>query len=670
MLWERKKLLEAKLERRQMANLFGISVSGLMVAQQNLATTSHNITNVNTEGYSRQRVDQEARNPVRLGDNYVGTGVVVSTIDRYYSEAATNSLRDSSSEYEKLTAYQEMSSRLDGLLADEAAGLSPSMLNFYDSVQDLSNDPSSISARQVVISSGESLAGTFKFIDDRMADMYQDIDRDLEAEVSEANELAAVVADLNRQITIVGNLPGSFPNDLLDKRDLAISHLAEKFDVTTSKQDDGAINVFIGTGQVLVYGATANTLSTEPNLYDTSRKELAITTGYGGASVQISTFVDGGRIGGLLQFREEVLDEAANELGRVAIVMADQMNQQHNKGYDMDNTLGADMYRVGAPKAETSRNNAGPMFYEDADVTITDTTQLTGSDYRIDYDGANYTLTRMNDNTVVGNNLTGEFLNIEGISILAPTPPGDGTAGDKAIIRPTANGASSFDMLLTQPKQIAAAAPVVANAANANTGTGAIELDPIPDGFDAAAEYTPNFASTVSITFDDPPNTYTITDGTTTVAGVPYTEGSQLPITNPPAPGNFDPGFTINLTGTPVAGDVFTLEPNIDGVGDNRNASLLGDVETNNYILGQESLQDAYSQLVSGVGSITQRTNINLEAQLAMLDNAQQVKDQLSGVNLDEEAANLLKFEQAYQASARLIQTADQMFQTMLGMFG
>lgn len=651
-----------------MANLFGISVSGLMVAQQNLATTSHNITNVNTEGYSRQRVDQEARNPVRLGDNYVGTGVVVSTIDRYYSEAATNSLRDSSSEYEKLTAYQEMSSRLDGLLADEAAGLSPSMLNFYDSVQDLSNDPSSISARQVVISSGESLAGTFKFIDDRMADMYQDIDRDLEAEVSEANELAAVVADLNRQITIVGNLPGSFPNDLLDKRDLAISQLAEKFDVTTSKQDDGAINVFIGTGQVLVYGATANTLSTEPNLYDTSRKELAITTGYGGASVQISTFVDGGRIGGLLQFREEVLDEASNELGRVAIVLADQMNQQHNKGYDMDNTLGADMYTVGAPKAETSRNNAGDMFYEDANVSITDTTQLTGSDYRIDYDGANYTLTRLSDNFVFPTSADGAFTE-DGLDISIPTTAAT-AAGDKAIIRPTANGASSFDMLLTQPKQIAAAAPVVANAANANTGTGAIELDPIPDGFDAAAEYTPNFASTVSITFDDPPNTYTITDGTTTVAGVPYTEGSQLPITNPPAPGNFAPGFTINLTGTPVAGDVFTLEPNIDGVGDNRNASLLGDVETNNYILGQESLQDAYSQLVSGVGSITQRTNINLEAQLAMLDNAQQVKDQLSGVNLDEEAANLLKFEQAYQASARLIQTADQMFQTMLGMFG
>ncbi len=649
-----------------MANLFGISVSGLFVAQQNLTTTSHNITNVNTEGYSRQRVEQEARTPVRLGDNYVGTGVIASSIDRYYSEAATNSLRESTSEYEKLTAYQEMSARLDGLLADEAAGLSPAMLNFFDSVQDLSNDPSSISARQVVISSGESLAGTFKFLDDRMDDMYQDIDRDLAAEVSEANELAKSVAELNRQITIVGNLPGSFPNDLLDKRDLAISQLSEKFDITTATQDDGSINVFIGTGQVLVYGATANTLSTEPNPYDTSRKELAITTGAGGVSVQVSTFIDGGRIGGLLQFRDEVLDEAANELGRVAIVLADQMNQQHNKGYDMDNTLGADMYTVGAPKAETSRDNAGALFYEDANVSITDTRLLTGSDYRIDYNGTDYTLTRMSDNTT-WTSADGSF-NEDGLSILAPTTAAT-AAGDKAIIRPTVNGSSAFEMLLTQPKQIAAAAPVVANAANANTGTGIIELDPIPDGFDAAGNYVTNFATPVTIEFTDP-TTYTITYGATTIPGVAYTAGAQFPLTNPPDPADFDPGFRINISGVPVAGDEFTIEPNTDGVGDNRNASLLGDVETNNFILNQESLQDAYSQLVSGVGSVTQRTNINLEAQLAMLDNAQQVKDQLSGVNLDEEAANLMKYEQAYQASARLIQTADQMFQTVLGMFG
>ncbi len=657
-----------------MANLFGISVSGLFVAQQNLTTTSHNITNVNTEGYSRQRVEQEARTPIRVGDNYVGTGVIASSIDRYYSEAATNSLRDSTSEYEKLTAYQEMSARLDGLLADEAAGLSPAMLNFFDSVQDLSNDPSSISARQVVISSGESLAGTIKFLDDRMNDMYQDIDRDLEAEVSEANELADVVAELNRQITIVGNLPGSFPNDLLDKRDLAISQLAEKFDITTATQDDGSINVFVGTGQVLVYGATANTLSTQPNPYDTSRKELAITTGFGGASVQISTFIDGGRIGGLLQFRDEVLDEAANELGRVAIVLADQMNQQHNKGYDMDNTLGADMYTVGAPKVETSRSNAGDLLYEDANVSITDTRLLTGSDYRIDYDGANYTITRMSDNFVFApSSADGSFNNIDGLSISVPTD-GATVAGDKAIIRPTANGASAFEMLLTQPKQIAAAAPLVASAVNTNTGTGAIELDPIPDGFDqpAQADFTANFATTVTITFDDPPTTYDLTDTGTgrTINDIPFTPGQQFPLATPADPEDFAPGFTINLSGTPVAGDVFTIEPNTDGVGDNRNASLLGEVETNNYILNQESLQDAYSQLVSGVGSVTQRTNINLEAQLAMLDNAQQVKDQLSGVNLDEEAANLMKYEQAYQASARLIQTADQMFQTVLGMFG
>ncbi|THB70701.1 MAG: flagellar hook-associated protein FlgK [Gammaproteobacteria bacterium] len=649
-----------------MANLFGIAVSGLYVAQQNLTTTSHNITNANTDGYNRQRVDQEARTPIRLGDNYVGTGVVVTDVNRYYSEALVNSLRDTSSEYEKLNAYQEMTSRLDGILADEAAGLSPAMLKFFDSVQDLSNDPSSISARQVVISSGESLAGTMKFIDDRMNDMYQDIDRDLEAEVSEANELAQTVADLNKQITVVGNLPGSYPNDLLDRRDLAISELAQKFDVTTALQEDGSINVFIGTGQVLVYGATANTLSTQPNPFDNSRKELAITTGYGGASIQITTFLDGGRIGGLLEFRSEVLDEARNELGRVAVVLADQMNQQHNKGYDMDNTLGMDMFNVAAPQVNNSINNA-TLFYDATDVTIADTTQLTGSDYRIDFDGANYSITRMLDSQVLATNATGAFT-VDGLTINAPTTAGT-VPGETTVISPTVDGANLFEMLITQPKDIAASAPMVATAANANTGTGIIELEPIPDGFDAAGEYTADFATTVTITFDDPPNTFDLVDPVsgTNLNNIPFTPGQQLPYVGPPS---YDPGFRINLTGTPAAGDVFTIEPNIDGVGDNRNALLMGEVETSNFILGQESLQDAYSQLVSDVGAVTQRTNVNLEAQIAMRDNAREVKDRLSGVNLDEEAANLLKYEQAYQASARLIQTADSMFQTILGMLG
>ncbi len=652
-----------------MANLFGIAVSGLYVAQQNLTTTSHNITNANTDGYNRQRVEQEARTPIRLGDNYVGTGTVVSEINRYYSEALVNSLRDTTSEYEKLNAYQEMTSRLDGILADESAGLSPAMLKFFDSMQDLSNDPSSISARQVVISTGESLAGTMKFIDDRMNDMYQDIDRDLEAEVAEANELAQTVADLNKQITVVGNLPGSFPNDLLDRRDHAIAELAEKFDVTTALQDDGSINVFIGTGQVLVYGATANELSTQPNPFDNSRKELAITTGFGGASIQITSFIEGGRIGGLLTFRSDVLDPAQNELGRVAMVLADQMNQQHNKGYDMDNTLGIDMFTVAAPQVNNSADNA-TMFFDASDVVISDTSQLTGSDYRIDYDGVNYNITRIEDNQVVATPaLAGFPVTVDGLTIDAPTTAGT-LPGETTVIRPTADGATLFKMLIAQPKDIAAAAPLVASAANANTGTGVIELGPIPDGFDADANYTANFATNVTIEFNDPPNTYDLVDP---VAGInlfniPYTAGEQLPYTG--GPPNYDPGFRINITGTPAAGDTFTIEPNIDGVGDNRNALLMGEVETNTYILGQESLQDAYSQLVSDVGAVTQRTNVNLEAQIAMRDNAREVKDRLSGVNLDEEAANLLKYEQAYQASARLIQTADSMFQTILGMLG
>lgn len=638
-----------------MSNLLGISLSGLNAFQQSLETTSHNISNVDTEGYSRQRVELVTQSPRLVGDNYVGTGVISDSVERYYSESVMASLRSTTSEYNKLDKYTNMANTLDSLLADESIGLSAAMSDYFDSLQDLANDPSAISTRQVVISNAEALSDRFNFLDARLDDMYDDVNSEFKSNIDEANELAEAIAEMNQKIMVASNKTNSFPNDLLDQRDQAINRLSEIFNITTTTRDDGMVNVFIGKGQSLVNGTSVSTLSVTANQFDTSRMEISLTSGSG--THEISQYINGGAIGGLIEFRSDTLDSSRNELGLIAIVMADQFNQQHQKGLDMDNELGSDLFNVASPVVYNG-SSTGNMS-----AAITDTTALTGDGYLVTFDGTDYTIKNSTTgvNTVVAaadignaNNIPGVTLNVVGA-----------VAGDKFSVIPTESGAQYISSLVTEAKDIAAASPVRTNSTISNTGSAEISFDAVSDNYTAAPDYAANFASTITITFTDP-TTYTISDGTTTIAGVAYTEGAQFPITVPSA---FDPGFTVDISGTPATGDVFTISQNTNGVGDNRNALLLGDLETRKTVLSSQSLLDTYGQLVSGVGTDTMQANVNLEAQGAMLDNAIAVRENLSGVNLDEEAANLLKYQQAYQATARVIQTADTLFQTVLGMF-
>lgn len=639
-----------------MGNLLGISLSGLNAFQQSLETTAHNIANVDTEGFSRQRVELETQPPRLYGDNYLGTGVIASSVERYYSQSVMNSLRDTTAEYNRLDKYTNMANRLDGLLADESVGLSSAMIDFFDSVQDLANDPAAASTRQVVLSSGEALADRFNFIESRLEDMYDDINGELSSNIDEANELAETIAQMNQKILVASNKANSFPNDLMDKRDNAINRLSEIFNITTITRGDGMVNVFIGKGQTLVNGTDTSELSITANTHDFSRNEISLRSGSG--IHEVSEFIEGGAVGGLLEFRSETLDKSRNDLGLIAIVMADQFNTQHGKGLNMNNELGAAFFTEPVPEVYNG-SSTGAMS-----ATITDTTLLTGDEYHVSFDGSDYTINNKTSGgtTVVAAADIGNANNIPGVTLGVA----GAAAGDTFLVRPTEAGGREIAALLSDPKEIAAAAPVRTAASSANGGSAEIEFDSIPDNFAVAANYTADFASTITITFTDP-TTYTISDGTTTVPGVGYTAGAQLPIVGPPP---FDPGFLINITGAPAAGDVFTIEQNTDGFGDNRNALLIGDLETDKTVLSASSLQETYSHLVSSIGTDTMQANVNLDAQNAMLTNAIQTRDNLSGVNLDEEAANLMKFQQAYQATARVIQTADTIFQSVLGMFG
>lgn len=633
-------------------DVLGIGVSALLSYQRKLATTGHNIANVNTPGYSRQRTELTERIPQFGGTGYIGTGVEVVTTERVYSQFLVNEMRSSTTTYKQTETFHQYASGVDRLLADTQSGLQPALDGFFNAVQQLSDFPSSSAVRQTVYSEAESLVARFDTLSQQLGTMRQSADLQLRNTVTEVNGLAGAIAAINERITtFLGISQGEPPNDLLDQRDELVRQLAERVSVTALEQDDGALNIFIGNGQALVAGNRASSLTTRPSAFDASQLEIAISQG--STIVPITAQISGGVLGGLLQVRSEVLDPALNELGRVAIGLAETFNDQHQLGQDLLGNLGGLFFNdLGASTATTFANtgNTGTGVIAAA---ITDVNALTASDYRLNFAGGTYSLVRLSDNTTVASGASLAAISADGLSFTLTS--GALAAGDSFLIRPTLNGASDIALSVATPDAIAAAAPIRTAASLSNTGNGIISLGSVntPPPPDA------NLQQTVTITFNNPPTTFDVAGtGTGNPAGVAYTPGGAITYN----------GWTIDINGTPAAGDVFTIEANVGGVGDNRNALLLAGLQTQNTLQnGTATLQSSYASFVAATGVKTHQADISQQAQKSLLDQATASRDALSGVNLDEEAADLVKFQQAYQAAAQVIATANALFDTLIG---
>ncbi len=428
------------------------------------------------------------------------------------------------------------------------------------------------------------------------------------------------------------------PNDLLDQRDAAIAKLAQKIAVTTVPQDDGALNVFIGNGQTLVIGDSASTLTVAGNPYDATRLEVAYTAG--ASSTIISNSLNGGALGGALRFRNEILDPAQNALGRVATGLALTFNPQHREGMDLSGALGGDFFVSGVPAVFANSQNTGTGSVT---ATISNAGAMTTSDYSVRFNGAgSWTVTRLSDNTAQTG--AGPF-SIDGLTIAVGGAP---AIGDSFLLQPTRGGAKDIGVAIADPRLIAAAAPIRARTAAANTGNAEISSGEVLDVTD------PNLLNTVTINFVDAGN-YQINGAGPLIA---YASGANIDLN----------GWRVQISGTPAAGDVFTVEPNTGGAGDNRNALLLAGLQTGLTLANNSATyNNAYGQLVADVGSAAHSADISRAAQESLLNQATQAREAGSGVNLDEEAADMTRFQQAYQAAAQLVAVSDTLFQTLLG---
>ncbi|MCU7810903.1 MAG: flagellar hook-associated protein FlgK, partial [Candidatus Thiodiazotropha sp. (ex Notomyrtea botanica)] len=323
-------------------SILSIGVSALTANRQALDTTGHNIANVNTEGYSRQRVDFVTRQPDFTGIGYLGNGVETSAVTRQYDQFISSQVRASQSVTSELQAYFNGARQLDDLVADPDVGLQPTVQNFFNALQALADDPASVSARQLVLAEGESMVDRFHYFDRQFESARNTLNEQINASITEINRLAEDIATINNDIKIAY---GSAPNDLLDKRDQLVNDLSELVDIQVLQQSDGAYNVFIGKGQPLVMAYDAATMTTQPSALDPTHLEIAFNFPFG---TQIVTDqISGGRIGGLLRYREEILDPAQNQVGLVALGLANDLNAQHQLGLDLDGLAGTALFASG-----------------------------------------------------------------------------------------------------------------------------------------------------------------------------------------------------------------------------------------------------------------------------------------------------------------------------------
>ncbi len=623
-------------------NLFSTGVSGLLGFQTALSTVGHNISNAATDGYSRQRVDFSARPGQHMGGIFIGTGVEVSAIQRVYDQFIMGQVFGNTASYNGLQTFYNLSSQVDNMLGDPTTSISTGLQSFFDSVNAVATDPASLPARDAMLGQAEAVVERFRNINSQLDSMEAEVNSRLETAVSQVNSLSSAIAKLNEQIAHT-SASGAAPNDLLDQRDALLQQLNEQIQVSTVTQDDGSINVFIGNGQSIVHGFDSEDLGVVHDAHQSGRLDLTYL-GNGTSAVPITGSLGGGIIGGALDFRHDVLDPTRNEIGKIALGFVQTFNEQHHAGMDLNGNLGGDFFSVGGAQALPGASNTSGAGMN---VQITDLGALTGQDYMFTFDGSAWSARDPATNLPVTFTGTGTALDpfvIDGVSIEVTGAP---AAGDSFLVQPTAGVVGGMQLLITDPAQIAAAAPIRTEASLTNTGSASIDAGTVLDPTD------PNLLSTVTIAFVDA-NNYSINGGPPQA----YTSGAPIDVN----------GWRVQISGTPDAGDTFTVESNSGGTGDNRNALALAGVQTMKVLDGATlTLEAAYGGLVANVGGETQNAGLNADAQALMLQQAEQARASVSGVNLDEEAANLLRFQQAYSAAAQVVKTADEVFQILLG---
>ncbi|MCD4863030.1 flagellar hook-associated protein FlgK [Pseudomonas sp. PLB05] len=678
-----------------MADLLSIGLSGLRSTQNALTTTGHNIANVNTPGYSRQETIQQTNIAQYNGSGYVGSGSQTVDVRRLASDFLTSQVRSANSQNSELQTFKSQISQLDGLLSDSTTGITPAMQKFFATLQTAAQDPSSIPAREAVLAQAQGMAKSFNTLYDQVDKQNGQINDQLSALTNQVNALAKSVGSLNDAIAR-SKAAGGAPNDLIDSREQAIKQLSGMVGLQVVEQDDGALNLFVGTGQPLVVGNTVSSMAAKPGTDDPSRFQILLTSG--STQQNVTSQLNGGEMGGLLSYRDTALDHAYNSLGQLSLTLADTVNRQLGQGLDLSGNAGSalfgninDTQSIGLRVMGRSTNTGSA----NATLSITDTSKLSPSDYRLDYNGTGFTARRASDNAALTVNRTGTDPvtltltdaqgNDQGFKVqFSAAELAKAQAGDVFSLQPTRRGASQLKVDLAQADQLGFAGTAKAGATTNNRGTGAITQPALTTSVSPVntADFGRLFgADGLKLSFNSATNQLdgTLPNGATLnylspTAGVltsGQTNAVRLTYTDPNTNNSYT--YDFNISGVPQSGDSFTLGTNKGAVSDNRNALNLVALQTKPTMGGYgntgTTYNNAYGGLVERVGTLTAQVRVDSAASETVLKQSQDNRDSLSAVNLDEEAAKLVQFQQYYGASAQVIKIAQSLFDTLLGAF-
>ena len=631
-----------------MADLLSTSVSGLLAFQQALDVTSNNISNSATPGYSVETANLVEQPGQFTGSGFSGGGVAVQSITRAYSTQLTQQVRSSQSSYSSFNTLATQAQQIDNMLSDSTTGLSTSLQNFVNSLQTVSTSPSSTPARQALLNQGQALAQQLQSYNSQINQYGSQLESQIANDVSQINTLSTNIANLNQQIA-TASASGQTPNQLLDQRGTMIDQLSKYISVQTVPQSNGMTNVYIGNGQALVSSGTAQQLSTLPGTYNPTELGIGIQSSTG--VTNLTTEMSGGELGGLLSARSQVLDPTQSALGQISVAVATLVNQQQTSGMTLNGTAGQPMFTVGGVQILPASGNAGSATIS---ANRTSLSQLTTDTYQLQYAGGSW---QLKDTTtgqalaMTGSGTAASPFTAAGMSFVISGTP---AANDSYQISPTAGATAGLTMQLTDPSQVAAASLVQASAGAANTGSGTVGSA----GVTSPANYV---AGTYTVTFSSPTQ-YTVTNGATTVTSGTYTSGTPI---------SFN-GQQVTLTGTPAANDTFTVSPNSTAnTGDNSNIlAMIGGLSSKALAGGTASVTDVSTNLVSQVGVLTQQAQNNASAQQTVNQEATTARSNATGVNLDQQAADMLRYQQAYQAMAQVISMSNQMFTSLIQAVG
>jgi len=643
-----------------MSSILNIGVTALTANQSALQAIGNNIANVNTPGYSRQQVVQQSIPGQFSGSGYYGKGVEVLTVKRIYDEFLTRQAATAQSIAAGDTTRYAYMKQLESLFPGGENGLGATIGDMLNAFSDIANAPTDLTARAVVLARADEVAGRFRAMADSLNELRSGTSSQLDVDVKAVNNLAGKIATINKEIALALGT-GHAPNDLQDQRDQLIRDLNKYVQTTIIPADDGSLNIFLAGSQPLVLGKTVSPVSIQrqDQFGDVTKAKLVITQG-GVPFVMEESTLGGGEIAGLLRFQNTDLTDAGNLLGRMALAIGTRMNEQQALGLDLNGNAGNPLFNMAAIPAALAQQtppNAGTAALSvSIQTNPSGTTSFLASNYQFTFLTATTgTITRLSDGvqTAFDFGATNPVL-IDGLRI---QQSGAAVTGDSFLVTPYAGAARGISTAFSSPRELAMASPLAASAGLNNAGALALQnlmvrTVPIP------ASVTLTFTGQGTYTRSDqpgpPPPTYTYIPG----QAIEYTVPATPPLT----------GWSLTLKGVPAAGDTYTVAANPYTVLDGNNAQAMLDLRDLPMFDGGP-LTDGYASAIAEIGTRVQGAKQASTVSSDIATSLEKDRTAVAGVNLDEEAARMIQYQQAYQAAGKMMQIAQGIFDTLLQAF-